>query len=99
MISRDDNPNNELSEFLDNQKELVLICRKVAEDMAASTIPLTDEQHQENMNAYHQRLRDEFAMAAMNGIQSNSAVEYNPKDMAERAYWIADEMLKARGVQ
>jgi len=47
----------------------------------------------------HKTLRDEFAMAAMNGIQSNSAVEYNPKDMAERAYWIADEMLIAREVQ
>ena len=25
---------------------------------------ITDEQHQENINAYHQRLRDEFAMHA-----------------------------------
>jgi len=41
-------------------------------------------------------LRDEFAMAALSGIEFNYEMWGEPKERAERAYALADAMMEAR---
>lgn len=42
-------------------------------------------------------LRDEFAMAALNGMNTHPANGDEPEWVANWCYQIADEMMKARG--
>jgi len=41
-------------------------------------------------------LRDEFAMAALSGIEFNYEMWGEPKERAEKAYALADAMMEAR---
>ena len=41
-------------------------------------------------------LRDQFAMAALTGIEANHETWGNPQERATRAYELADAMLMAR---
>jgi hypothetical protein len=41
-------------------------------------------------------LRDQFAMAALSGIEFNYEMWGEPKERAERAYALADAMMEAR---
>jgi hypothetical protein len=57
---------------------------------------LKDEDKRQEM-ASDMTLRDYFAVQAMHGDQSNLNRISNPINIANRAYAIADAMLKARG--
>ena len=48
-----------------------------------------------------ERLRDEFAMAALAGMLARTTyhIEDDPRDLSEEAYQYADAMLRAREVK
>lgn len=50
----------------------------------------------ENPPAYLERLRDEFAMAALQGLLSRASVFGSAKEFADMAFEHADSMLAAR---
>lgn len=62
------------------------------EQVSAAEIQFTDVSNQDAMT-----IRDHFAMAAMQGMKSNPE-DYGltQKEIADHAYWQADEMLEAR---
>ena len=66
------------------QAHLELIDRQMAymEAMMKPTVTVTEK-----------TLRDEFAMAALGGINTK---EFNPNEIAEKAYAIADAMKEKR---
>lgn len=67
-------------------------------DAHMQAFPFIEPASNEAIKAYHpgMTLRDQFAMAAMQGAIANSAEEVDCRLWAEWSYAMADEMLKAR---
>jgi hypothetical protein len=57
---------------------------------------LLDQLIQPTIVVTHRTLRDQFAMAALSGIEFNYEMWGEPKERAERAYALADAMMEAR---
>ena len=67
------------------QLELIDKQAKLLEQIIQPTILVT-----------HRTLRDQFAMAALSGIEFNYEMWGESKERAERAYALADAMMEAR---
>lgn len=56
--------------------------------------PMTQEEADDILR--HKRLRDEFAMAALPSVYEDAAVSDDVRDIARRAYSMADAMIAER---